>query len=86
VFVQRWQALERQRRALKVYHEDTEVRVTENTMLGMARSLERDPQVESILRNRKVELGIGATRGVSVGRELSDMIGRGRSRDLGIGM
>ncbi len=86
VFVQRWQALERQRRALKVYHEDTEVRATENTMLGMAKSLERDPQVESILRNRKVELGIGATRGVSVGRELADMIGRGRSRDLGIGM
>ncbi len=86
VFVQRWQALERQRRALKIYHEDTEVRATENTMLGMAKSLERDPQVESILRNRKVELGIGVTSGVSVGRELADMIGRGRSRDLGIGI
>ncbi len=86
VFVQRWQALERQRRALKVYHEDTKVRATESTMLGMAKSLERDPQVESILRDRKVELGLGATRGASVGRELADMIGRGRSRDLGIGI
>jgi len=86
VFVQRWQGLERQRRALKIYHEDTKVRATENTMLGMAKSLERDPQVESILRNRKVELGLGATRGASVGRELADMIGRGRSRGLSIGM
>ncbi len=86
VFVQRWQGLERQRRALKIYHEDTEVRATENTMLSMAKSLERDPQVESILRNRKVELGLGATGGASVGRELADMIGRGRSRDLGIGI
>ena len=86
VFVQRWQALERQRRALKIYHEDTKIRAIENTMLGIAKSLERDPQVESILRNRKVQLGLGATGGASVGRELADMIGRGRSRGLGIGM
>ena len=86
VFVQRWQGLERQRRALKIYHEDTKVRAVENTMIGMAKSLERDPQVESILRNRKVQLGLGATSGASVGRELADMIGRGRSRGLGIGM
>ncbi|MBC3941256.1 hypothetical protein [Sphingomonas albertensis] len=86
VFVQRWQGLEQQRRALKIYHEDTKVRAIENTMIGMAKSLERDPQVESILRNRKVQLGIGATSGASVGRELADMIGRGRSRGLGIGM
>ena len=86
VFVQRWQGLEGQRRALKIYHEDTKIRAVENTMLGMAKSLERDPQVESILRNRKVELGLGSTGSASVGRELADMIGRGRSRGLGIGM
>ncbi|MCP8891508.1 Ti-type conjugative transfer relaxase TraA [Sphingomonas faeni] len=86
VFVQRWQGLERQRRALKIYHEDTKIRAVENTMLGMAKSLERDPQVESILRNRKVQLGLEATSGASVGRELTDMIGRGRRRGLDIGM
>lgn len=86
VFVQRWQGLERQRRALKIYHEDTKIRAVENTMLGMAKSLERDPQVESILRNRKVQLGLEATSGAGVGRELTDMIGRGRRRGLDIGM
>ena len=86
VFVRRWQGLERQRRALKIYHEDTKIRAVENTMLGMAKSLERDPQVESILRNRKVQLGLEATSGASVGRELTDMIGRGRRRGLDIGM
>jgi len=86
VFVQRWQGLERQRRALKIYHEDTKIRAVETTMLGMAKSLERDPQVESILRNRKVQLGLEATSGAGVGRELTDMIGRGRRRGLDIGM
>ena len=86
VFVQRWQALERQRRLLLRDHEETRANRIADRMMGMAKGLERDPQVESILRNRKVQLGLGNNTGVSVGRELEQMIGRTRSRGLGIGM
>lgn len=86
VFVQRWQALERQRSLLMRDHEETRANRVADRMMGMAKGLERDPQVESILRNRKVQLGLGNNTGASVGRELEQMIGRTRSRGLGIGM
>ncbi len=86
VFVQRWQALERQRRLLLRDHEETRANRIADRMMGMAKGLERDPQVESILRNRKVQLSLGNSTGASVGRELEQMIGRTRSRGLGIGM
>lgn len=86
VFVQRWQALERQRRSLGCYNEDSKIRTVETKMIGMAKSLERDPQVESILRNRKAELGLPNMPDRSVGKALADMIGHRRSRGVGIGM
>jgi len=51
-----------------------------------ARRLERDPQIESILRNRKAQLGLPEVPGRSVGQSLAYLVGRGRSRGLGIGM
>ena len=86
VFVQRWQALERQRRLLLRDHETTRANQLGDRMIGMAKGLERDPQVESILRNRKVQLGLPDTPTRSIGQSLADMIGRGRSRGLEIGM
>ena len=86
VFVQRWQGLERQRQALRRNHEDSKIRVVETKMIGMAKSLERDPQVESILRNRRAQIGLPEADGRSIGQSLADMIGRGRSRGIGIGM
>jgi Ti-type conjugative transfer relaxase TraA len=55
-------------------------------MGNMARSLERDPQLESLLANRKRELGIAFDSGRSLGRDLaiSHGLGRGRGRDIGI--
>lgn len=57
-------------------------------MSDMARSLERDPQVESILANRKRALGLDATcdSGRRLGRELAVHHGLvlGRSRGLGL--
>jgi hypothetical protein len=50
----------------------------------MASRLERDPQVESILRNRKLELGLAMGRGGDVVQELMGVIGLGRGRGLGI--
>jgi Ti-type conjugative transfer relaxase TraA len=86
VFVQRWQGLERQRQALRRNHEDSQIRVVETKMIGMAKSLERDPQIESILRNRKAQLGLPEGDGRSIGQSLADIIGRGRGRGIGIGM
>ncbi|WP_034159976.1 Ti-type conjugative transfer relaxase TraA [Sphingomonas sp. ERG5] len=85
-FVQRWQALDRQRRMLLRDHEDNRANAVGNRMLGMAKSLERDPQVESLLRNRKAQLGLPEMPGRSVGQSLADVIGRGRNLGLGIGM
>ena len=85
-FVQRWQALDRQRRMLLREREDTRANAVGDRMIGMAKSLERDPQVESILRKRKAQLGLPEMPGRSVGQSLADVIGRGRSRGLGIEM
>ncbi|OAN59942.1 Ti-type conjugative transfer relaxase TraA [Sphingomonas sp. TDK1] len=85
-FVQRWQALDRQRRLLLRNQETTDANRVGDRMIGMAKSLERDPQVESILRNRKAQLGLPEMHGRSVGQSLADLIGRSRSRGLNIGM
>jgi len=86
VFVQRWQALDRQRRRLLGAYEENRAYKVADRMIGMAKSLERDPQVESILRNRKQQLGLPAVEERSVGQALAEMMGRGRNRGLGIGM
>jgi hypothetical protein len=83
VFVARWQVLERQRRLFMRDQENTRADKVGVRMIGMAKSLERDSQVESILRNRKVELGL-PDRLDRIGQGLGDLIGRGRSRGLGI--
>jgi hypothetical protein len=85
-FVQRWQTLERQRRLLLRDREDSRANAVGKRMLGMAKGLERDPQVESILRGRKAQLGLPEISGKSVGQSLAELVGRGRSRGLGIGM
>jgi Ti-type conjugative transfer relaxase TraA len=85
-FVQRWQALDRQRRLLLRDHEETAASRIATRMTGMAKGLERDPQLESILRNRKAQLGLPATSKGGVGQSLADLLGRGRSRGIGIGM
>jgi Ti-type conjugative transfer relaxase TraA len=87
VFVQRWQALERQRRQLLSDHEDNAARRVVSNMVGMAKGLSRDPQVESLLRNRKEDLGLpGHVRDHGIGHSLGEMIGRTLGRGIGIGM
>jgi Ti-type conjugative transfer relaxase TraA len=85
-FVQRWQALDQQRRLLLRDHEERRASKVAQTMAGMAKGLERDPQLESILRNRKHQLGLPPVPERSVGQSLVDMLGLGRSRGPSIGM
>jgi hypothetical protein len=50
----------------------------------MAKSLERDPQLESLLANRKRDLGIHTNSGRRLGAELAFSHGIGRGRGIGI--
>lgn len=87
-FTQDWQRLHRQRGVLAQKSERTAPRVISDRMGAMTKSLERDAQVESILRTRKVALGIDPHSNRSVGEDLADIagLGRGRSRGIGIGI
>jgi Ti-type conjugative transfer relaxase TraA len=73
-FVQRWRGLERQRSALH----------REGDMTGARQVMERDPQVESLLRGRRAELGLPVEMGRGVGRGLIEYLGMGRGRGLGL--
>lgn len=87
-FVERWQELQGQRRELRGWqHDDARAKV-ENQMSGLAKSLERDPQAESLVRNRRQELGIGQElrREQSIARALQDEMTRGHRLSRGIGM
>jgi hypothetical protein len=59
---------------------------TRSAMADMARSLERDPQLESLLENRKRELGIAFESGRRLGLELAFAhgidLGRGRGIEI----
>jgi hypothetical protein len=53
----------------------------------MAKGLERDPQVESILAGKKAQLGLGGLElGGSLTRQLAMSIGFDLGRGLGVGL
>ena len=51
-------------------------------MTGLAKTLERDPQLESLLRNRSKDLGVPAYLDRPLSQALPDWIGWGRARGL----
>ncbi|WP_316187977.1 MULTISPECIES: Ti-type conjugative transfer relaxase TraA [unclassified Bradyrhizobium] len=81
-FVADWQRLDQA--SLRQYQagDFSGYRATRSAMGDMARSLERDPQLESLLDNRKRELGIAFESGRRLGQELAVAhgidLGRGR--------
>jgi len=85
-FVEDWQKLDRA--SLRQYQagDISGYKATRLAMGDMARSLERDPQLESLLDNRKRELGIAFESGRKLGHELAFTHGidLGRGRSLGI--
>lgn len=82
-FVQGWQTLQGQRQTLSGWQHDEARGKVEGKMRGLAQSLERDPQVESILRNRAQELGIGSLqRDRSITMQMEQQLTRGRSLGL----
>jgi Ti-type conjugative transfer relaxase TraA len=85
-FVEHWQKLDQA--SLRQYQagDISGHKATRSAMGDMARSLERDPQLESLLANRKRELGIAFESGRRLGHELAFThgidIGRGRSIEI----
>ena len=53
-------------------------------LTSMAKSLHRDPQLESLLENRRAQLGLDAMRGKTLSQDLQLSLGAGRG--LGISM
>jgi hypothetical protein len=85
-FVQRWQELGHTSQRQYQAGDMSGYRSTRSAMGDMARSLERDPQLESILANRKRELGIAFESGRRLGLELAFThgidLGRGRGIEI----
>ncbi|MBV8442937.1 MAG: Ti-type conjugative transfer relaxase TraA, partial [Hyphomicrobiales bacterium] len=81
-FVESWQRLDRASQRQYQAGDISGYRATRSAMGDMAKSLERDPQLESILEGRKRKLGIEIDSGRSLGRELAFShgidLGRGR--------
>jgi hypothetical protein len=83
-FVARWQSLAQERLRFDRsgdWHSEGKIR---SAMGDLAKSLHRDPQLESILRNRGRELGIPTDRGRGIGQNLLDSLGLGRGRGLSL--
>jgi len=85
-FVERWQHLDRT--SLSHYRSGTmsDYRATRAEMGEMAKSLQRDPQLESLLANRKAELGIRMDSGRRLGAELAFCHGLDLGRGRGLGL
>jgi Ti-type conjugative transfer relaxase TraA len=85
-FVERWQKLDRQRQRQYSDGDYSGYKATRVQMGDMARSLERDPQLESLLAARGKELGISLNTGRSLGRELAHSHGIDFDRSRGLGL
>jgi len=85
-FVERWQKLDHTSQRQYQAGDIAGYKATRSTMGDMAKSLERDPQLESILANRKRDLGIAFESGRRLGQELAFALGIDLGRGRGIGI
>jgi Ti-type conjugative transfer relaxase TraA len=85
-FVERWQKLDHTSQRQYQGGDIAGHKATRSAMGDMAKSLERDPQLESILANRKQELGIAFESGRRLGQQLAFTHGIDLGRGRGIGI
>ena len=85
-FVEDWNRLNGRR--IEAYREGDTARMGRigEDMGAMAKRLERDPQLESLLRSRRRDLGVGGEMGGGLAHDLADSIGLGRGRGRGLGI
>src|SRR3546814_12490038 len=83
-FVEGWRELGQQRDALKRDGDHRGARKMSEQMAGMAKSLERDAQMESVLRARKPELGLHIETGRQLSHDLASSVGIAVARRPGM--
>jgi Ti-type conjugative transfer relaxase TraA len=85
-FIERWQKLDQTSQRQYQAGDMSGYKATRSAMGDMAKSLERDPQLESILASRRRDLGIAFESGHRLGQELAFAHGidLGRGRSIGI--
>jgi len=83
-FVDQWQRQSAQYRALRKNGSAAASDKVRASLVGMAKGLERDPQLESVLANRRPQLGLDAMSMKPLSQDLQKSLGR--SRGLGMGM
>lgn len=84
-FVARWNKLQKQCDSAYVAGDMAARKEIQSEMAGMAKSLERDSQMESILAARKAQLGITIDTGRRLGAELAFNHGIDFGRERGLG-
>ncbi|MGJ4952468.1 Ti-type conjugative transfer relaxase TraA [Bradyrhizobium sp. HKCCYLS20291] len=85
-FVERWQKLDHTSQRQYQAGDMSGYKATRLAMGDMAKSLERDPQLESILASRKNDLGIAFESGRRLGQDLAFAHGIDLGRGRGIGI
>lgn len=87
-FIEGWQQLREQHAELVRDGNFRAAKTTAQHMADMAKSLERDAQLESVLglRSRELGLEIGEALGRSIGRDLAPSIPFDHGRDISRGM
>ena len=85
-FVSDWQQLGQARQAMQRDGDTKGAQRLTGRMADMAKGLERDAQVESLLRSRTRELGIKTELGRDLARDLAASITMERSRSIGMGL
>jgi hypothetical protein len=83
-FVQSWQQLRARHEKLGGWQNEASRKSVEQAMTAMGKSLERDPQLESLLRTRVKQLGLPGREDQSLSQSISDWLGRSRSRGIGL--
>ncbi|MDR7156842.1 Ti-type conjugative transfer relaxase TraA [Sphingobium xenophagum] len=83
-FVTTWQDKARHLKALERHGDSDAVWTAKQDMHAMAKALHRDPQLESLLRNRTKDLGLGSQKGASISQGLQQWFDRSRSRGIGL--
>ncbi|WP_447751008.1 Ti-type conjugative transfer relaxase TraA [Sphingopyxis fribergensis] len=83
-FVAEWQASSKQFRDHKANYDDVGAKRVGAHLNDMAKSLHRDPQLESLLRNRTHELGLKSLEKHSVSQALQEYLRPSRSLGMGL--
>jgi Ti-type conjugative transfer relaxase TraA len=83
-FVGDWRKLSREREVHRFNADEAGVRRAEAGMTAMGKQLQRDPQLESLLRTRTRELGIEIGMEQSLSRTIQDWFDRSRQRGIGL--